>query len=134
MKLNHIGIAVRDIEVATTIFEEILGQSFSEAEVVDSQKVKVKYAGVIELIQAIQDHSPLYSMMRHPVLNFIEKKGEGLHHLCFEVDDLDVFIARLAERGVFALTKDPQEGSGNSRVIFLNPKFCNGLLIELKEV
>jgi methylmalonyl-CoA/ethylmalonyl-CoA epimerase len=134
MKLHHIGIAVKELEAASSFLENILRRQFSEPEIVDSQKVKVSYAGNIELIQATQDQSPLHSMMKHPILNFIEKNGEGVHHLCFEVEDLDAALEELTSKGIKTLTEKPQQGSSNSRIIFLNPKFCNNMLIELKEV
>lgn len=134
MKLHHIGIAVAELEAARSFFENILGIQFSEPEIVDSQKVRVSYAGTIELIQATQEQSPLHSMMKHPILNFIEKNGEGVHHLCFEVEDMDIALDELTNKGIKTLTEKPQQGSNNSRIIFLNPKFCNDLLIELKEI
>lgn len=134
MKLHHIGIAVKELEAACSFFENILGRQFSEPEIVDSQKVRVSYAGTIELIQANQEQSPLHSMMKHPILNFIEKNGEGVHHLCFEVEDMDAALEELTNKGIKTLTEKTQQGRSNSKIIFLNPKFCNDLLIELKEV
>lgn len=134
MKLHHIGIAVKELEAACSFFENIFCKQFSEPEIVDSQKVMVSYAGAIELIQATQEQAPLYPMLKHPILNFIEKNGEGLHHLCFEVEDMDAALNKLNSEGIQTLTEKPQLGSSNSRIIFINPKFCNGLLIELKEV
>ena len=133
MKFHHIGIAVKELEASCSFFENILARQFSEPEIVDSQKVRVCYAGTIELVEATQEQSPLYAMMRHPILNFIEKNGEGVHHLCFEVEDMDATLEELSNKGIKTLTEKPQQGSSNSRIIFLNPKSCNNLLIELKE-
>jgi methylmalonyl-CoA/ethylmalonyl-CoA epimerase len=134
MKLHHIGIAVKEIEAACSFFENLFGWEFSKPEIVDSQKVRVSFADNIELLEATQEQSPLHSMMKHPILNFLDKNGEGIHHLCFEVEEIDVAIEELRGKGIKTLTPKPQQGSNNSRIIFLNPKFCNNLLIELKEV
>lgn len=133
MKLHHIGIAVKDIESSTKVFSKILGKEFSEPEMVESEMVLTSFAGILELIQATQENSPKLPMMPHPILKFIETNGEGIQHLCYEVDDLEQTIERLRGEGVETLTTEPQLGSHNMKVIFLNPKHCNNILIELTE-
>lgn len=134
MKLHHIGLAVKDLEKSMTLFSEILGGTFSEPEEIKSEKVKASFSGEIELLQATDRQSPRHPMMQHPILNFLERNGEGVHHLCYEVGDLDKALERLSSQGIEALQDKPGKGCKGSRVIFLNPKHTNNVLIELMEV
>jgi methylmalonyl-CoA/ethylmalonyl-CoA epimerase len=137
IRLHHIGIAVKALSETRSVLEKIPGINFLEEEEVDSQKVKVAYAdmeaGSIELIQATDKHSPLFPIMDHPILSFIKKHDEGLHHICFQVDSLEKALSGLKDSGIRTLGEGIMEGSSGEPVIFLDPNDCKGLLIELRE-
>lgn len=137
IRLHHIGIAVADLDRAKSVLENFPGINFSAPEEVESQKVRVAFAetegGSLELIQATAARSPLFPLADHPILSFIEKHGEGFHHICLQVENLEETISQLKESGIRPLSGDIAEGSGGGRVVFLNPNDCNGLLIELRE-
>ena len=99
IRLHHIAIAVKDLHRARFMFENIFGVDFSLAENIESQKVKVAFTesedAKIELIQATDTRSPIFPLMDHPILSFIKKNGEGLHHICFQVENLEDIIAGL---------------------------------------
>jgi methylmalonyl-CoA epimerase len=125
-KIDHIAIAVKDIEGATRTFEEILGVPPTRVQDVPTEKVRVAFfpfgGAEIELVQGLGAHNP--------VANFIAKRGEGIHHICFEVDDLQGTLDRLAAAGVPLLDRSGKPGACG-QVAFLHPKSANGVLIEL---
>jgi methylmalonyl-CoA/ethylmalonyl-CoA epimerase len=129
MQLDHIGIAVPDLESGRALWEEALGLEPQGIEEVPTEKVRTAFyraaAGVhVELLEAMGEGSPIAA--------FLEKRGPGIHHLCFEVEDLDRALAR-AEAGGFRRIKDPSPGAHHSRVVFLHPKTTGGVLLELAE-
>ena len=126
-KIEHLGIAVHDLEVSNSLFEKILGVPHYKIEEVASEGVKTSFfkAGPnkIELLQALDDNSP--------VAKFLAKRGEGVHHIAFAVDDIVAEIERLTHEGFTVLNKIPKKGADNKLVAFLHPKGTNGVLIEL---
>ncbi len=126
-KIEHIGIAVKDLEVSNLIFEKLIGKPSYKSEEVISEGVKTSFfmngPNKIELLQATNPESP--------IAKFIEKKGEGIHHIAFDVEDIDIEIARLKAEGFIVLNHIPKKGADNKLVAFLHPKSTNGVLIEL---
>lgn len=127
MKLEHIGIAVKDIEKSNELFAKLFNQQPYKTEEVISEGVKTSFfktgESKIELLQATSETSA--------IAKFIEKKGEGIHHLAFEVADIDFEIARLKGEGFVLISETPKDGADNKRIVFLHPKSTNGVLIEL---
>ena len=126
-KIEHIGIAVKKLSVSIPLFEKLLNTPCYKTEVVESEQVNTaffeKEDAKIELVEAYAPGS---------VINkFIEKKGEGLHHIAFEVDDIDAEVKRLVTEGFNFINEIPKEGADNKMVCFLHPKDTNGVLIEL---
>ncbi len=125
-KVNHIGIAVRSIEEAKR-FYEVMGLQVEGYEVVEEQKVKVAFVPVgetrIELLEPTSEDSP--------VAKFIAKRGEGIHHIAFEVDDIEKALEVLKENGVRLIDEEPRRGAHGTRIAFLHPKSTNGVLIEI---
>ena len=125
-KIEHLGIAVHDLEASNTLFEKILGVPHYKIEEVASEGVKTSFfkAGPnkIELLQAIDDNSP--------IAKFLEKRGEGVHHIAFAVEDIEAEIERLILEGFTVLNTVPKKGADNKLVVFLH-KSTNGVLIEL---
>jgi len=126
-KIEHIGIAVKDLEVSNLIFEKLLGTPSYKSEEVVSEGVKTSFfmngPNKIELLEATNPDSP--------IAKFIEKKGEGIHHIAFDVEDIVSEIARLKAEGFVVLNEIPKKGADNKWVAFLHPKTTNGVLIEL---
>lgn len=126
-KIEHIGIAVKDIEHSNQIFEDILGSASYKTERVESEGVSTSFFKVgpnkIELLEATREDSP--------IAKFIEKKGEGIHHIAFAVDDVDAEIKRLQKKGYRLINESPKDGADNKRIAFMHPKSSNGVLIEL---
>ena len=126
-KIEHIGIAVKDLEVSNLIFEKLIGTPSYKSEEVFSEGVKTSFfmngPNKIELLQATNPESP--------IAKFIEKKGEGIHHIAFDVEDIDIEIARLKAEGFIVLNDIPKKGADNKLIAFLHPKSTNGVLIEL---
>jgi len=126
-KIEHIGIAVKDIKKSNVIFKSLFGESHYKTEAVESEGVKTSFFKVgpnkIELLEATSEDSP--------IAKFIAKKGEGVHHIAFAVDDIVSEIKRLTEEGFKVLNETPKKGADNKLVAFLHPKSTNGVLIEL---
>ena len=126
-KIEHIGIAVKDLEVSNTLFEKLFGAPAYKSEVVESEGVTTLFflngPNKIELLAATNPDSP--------IAKFIEKKGEGIHHIAFDVEDIVSEIARLQKEGFVVLNETPKKGADNKLVAFLHPKSTNGVLIEL---
>jgi len=128
-KIDHIGVAVNSLEESLHIFKDILGVKCSGEEEVKEQNVKVAFLPVGESeIELLESTSPDGNIAK-----YIEKKGEGLHHIAFEVEDLDVMLKNLQEKGVRLIDKEPRYGAGGARIAFLHPKSTNGILVELCE-
>ena len=126
-KIEHIGIAVKDLNVAGNIYSRLLGIEHYKTESVESELVQTMFfkAGdsKIELLQATAPESA--------IAKFIEKKGEGIHHLAFDVTDILSEMERLQGEGFVLLNKEPKRGADNKLVCFIHPKDTNGVLIEL---
>jgi methylmalonyl-CoA/ethylmalonyl-CoA epimerase len=126
-KIEHIGIAVKDLEVSNLLFEKLLGVPSYKQEEVASEGVMTSFfengPNKIELLAATNPESP--------IAKFLEKKGEGIHHIAFDVEDIEAEIARLKKEGFVVLNEIPKKGADNKLVAFLHPKSTNGVLIEL---
>jgi methylmalonyl-CoA/ethylmalonyl-CoA epimerase len=126
-KIEHIGIAVKSIEASNVIFEKLFNSPAYKEEVVESEGVKTSFFQVgpnkIELLEATNEDSP--------IAKFIEKKGEGIHHIAFDVEDINSEVERLKKEGFIVLNETPKKGADNKWVVFLHPKSTNGVLIEL---
>jgi len=126
-KIEHIGIAVKDIEVSNVIYAQLLGVSHYKMEDVLAQGVRTSFFKVgpnkIELLEATANDSP--------IARFIDKKGEGIHHIAFAVNDIRAEMERLKNQGFELLNKEPQQGADNKLIAFVHPKSANGVLVEL---
>ena len=128
MKLDHIGIAVNDIETAINFYEAALGLPLTQVLEVPDQQVRVAFLPAGESnIELVQPTSPESSTAR-----FIEKRGEGIHHICLEVDDIEATMEQLRAKGVPLVDKVPRPGA-HGRVAFVHPKGTHGVLLELVE-
>lgn len=128
-KIDHIGIAVKSIEKASELFNNILGLKVAGEELVEEQKVKVAFLplGDSEL-ELLESTSP-----DGPIARFIEKKGEGIQHIAFRVDNIEKVLEKLKEEEVRLIDEKPRYGAGGAKIAFLHPKSTNGILIELSE-
>ena len=126
-KIEHIGIAVKNIEDSNILFEKLLGVPSYKSEEVESEGVLTSFfqtgTNKIELLMATNPESP--------IAKFLEKKGEGIHHIAFDVDDIAAEIERLKSEGFVLINEVPKKGADNKWVVFLHPKNTNGVLIEL---
>jgi methylmalonyl-CoA/ethylmalonyl-CoA epimerase len=126
-KIEHIGIAVKDLKISNEIFAAIFGKPHYKTEEVESEGVNTSFfeagSNKIELLEGTNENSP--------ISKFIEKKGEGVHHIAFAVDDILSEVARLKKAGFVVLNETPKKGADNKLVVFLHPKSTNGVLIEL---
>jgi methylmalonyl-CoA/ethylmalonyl-CoA epimerase len=126
-KVEHIGIAVKDLSVSIPLFERLLGSSCYKTETVASEQVETAFflqnGGKIELVQSTQPDGV--------IAKYIDKKGEGMHHIAFEVPDIHAEMERLKKEGFTLLNETPKKGADNKLVCFVHPKDCNGVLIEL---
>ncbi|MGC6525652.1 MAG: methylmalonyl-CoA epimerase [Flavobacteriaceae bacterium] len=126
-KIEHIGIAVKDLDVSNTLFEKLLGVSHYKIEDVATEGVKTSFFKVgeskIELLQATSPNSP--------IAKFIAKRGEGVHHLAFDVEDIEAEIERLKNEGFELINDIPKQGADHKKIAFLHPKSSGGVLIEL---
>ena len=126
-KIDHIGIAVKKLSVSIPLFEKLLNTPCYKTEAVDSEQTNTAFFksgdSKIELLEAFSPVS---------VINkFIEKKGEGMHHIAFEVDDIEKEMKRMESEGFRLINKEPKPGADNKLVCFLHPKDTNGVLVEL---
>ena len=128
-KIDHIGIAVRSIEKTSKLLSNILGLKVAGKEIVEEQKVKVAFLplGDSEL-ELLESTSP-----EGPIARFIEKKGEGIQHIAFRVDNIEKALEKLKKEGVRLIDEKPRYGAGGAKIAFLHPKSTNGILIELCE-
>ena len=127
MKTEHIGIAVKSLEISVPLFEKLLNTSCYKTETVESEQVKTAFfqtgASKIELLESLDENG---------VINkFIEKKGEGIHHIAFNVNDIYKEMERLKNEGFTLLSEHPKKGADNKLVCFLHPKGTNSVLIEI---
>ncbi|MCB0424548.1 MAG: methylmalonyl-CoA epimerase [Mangrovimonas sp.] len=128
-KIEHLGIAVKNLDESNELFEKLLGVSHYKIEEVESEGVKTSFFQVgetkIELLEATR--------LESPIAKFIEKKGEGIHHMAFDVEQIENEIERLTAEGFQVINDSPKNGADNKRIVFLHPKTTNGVLIELCE-
>ena len=126
-KIEHIGIAVKDLEAANETYAALLGTAHYKTETVESEGVDTSFFRVgeskIELLAATREDSP--------IAKFLEKRGEGIHHIAFEVKDIRAELQRLKSEGFVLLNEEPKKGADNKLVAFLHPKSANGVLVEL---
>jgi len=126
-KIEHIGIAVKNLSDSIPLFEKLLNSQCYKKEMVDSEKVMTAFFQVgdskVELLESTDDNGV--------IAKYIEKKGEGIHHLAFEVEDIEAEMQRLQSEGFQLLNPQPKPGADNKIVCFLHPKNTNGVLIEL---
>ncbi|MDF0706935.1 methylmalonyl-CoA epimerase [Flagellimonas okinawensis] len=126
-KIEHIGIAVKDLEASNVLFEKLLGVPHYKIEEVASEGVKTSFfksgPNKIELLEATKPDSP--------IAKYLEKKGEGIHHVAFAVEDIVSEMDRLKAEGFVVLNETPKKGADNKLVAFLHPKGTNGVLVEL---
>jgi methylmalonyl-CoA/ethylmalonyl-CoA epimerase len=128
-KINHIAVAVNNLEEAAKFYQAVMGLTLSGVEVVSAQKTKVGFFKIgesnIELVQPAEPDSPL--------VKFLETKGQGIHHICLEVDDVEAEVKSFLEKGATMVDQKPRPGAHNTRVAFVHPKSSGGVLIELCE-
>lgn len=128
-KIEHIGIAVKNIEESNVLFKKLFGKAHYKVEKVESEGVSTSFFMIgetkIELLEATIENSA--------IAKFIEKKGEGIHHIAYEVDNLDEEMNRLKTEGFELIHQIPKDGADNKRICFLHPKSANGVLVELCE-
>ncbi len=129
MKLDHIGIAVKNIEESLKFYSDALGLNLEGIEIVKEQKVKTAFLLLgsthIELLEATETDSPIGK--------FIEKRGEGLHHIAIKVENIEEHISKLDEKDIKLIDKEPKTGAGNKKIAFVHPKSTSGVLLELCE-
>lgn len=128
-KIEHIGIAVKNIQESNALFRKLFGKEHYKIETVSSEGVNTSFFMLgdtkIELLEATKPESA--------IAKFIEKKGEGIHHIAYEVDNIDQEMMRLKNEGFELINKEPKDGADNKRICFLHPKTTNGILVELCE-
>lgn len=127
LRIEHLGIAVKELEKSIPLFEQLLNTPCYKTEKVDTEGVNTAFfqtgESKIELLEATKEDSPIQK--------FVDKKGEGIHHIAFEVENIDAEMKRLSALGFELLNTVPKNGADNKLVCFLHPKTTNGVLIEL---
>lgn len=128
-KIEHIGIAVKNLQESNELFKKLFGKEHYKIEAVESEGVSTSFFMLgetkIELLEASNGNSS--------IAKFIEKKGEGIHHIAYAVDNLEQEMARLKQEGFELINQQPKDGADNKRICFLHPKSTNGVLVELCE-
>lgn len=126
-KIEHIGIAVKGLDKSNELFMKLFGKEHYKVEEVKSESVSTSFFLLgetkIELLEATGENSA--------IAKFIDKKGEGIHHIAFEVDDIESEMQRLKNEGFELIHQEPKDGADNKRICFLHPKSTNGILVEL---
>ena len=127
LKIDHLGIAVNSIDEGKSFWSGVLGLEFEGAETVQEQKVTTAFFPVGESeVELLESTAP-----DGPVAKYIEKKGQGIQHVAFRVEDIDAALAELKEKGVRLIDETPRIGAGGAKIAFLHPKATNGVLVEL---
>jgi len=128
-KIDHIGIVVQDIEAALKVYRDALGLELTKTEFVPEQQVKIAFLPTgeseIELVQPTTDDSG--------IARYLARRGEGIHHICLEVDDIEAALVQVAAQGMELIDKTPRTGSGGQKLAFVHPKSAHGVLIEFYE-
>lgn len=129
LKVDHIGIAVKNLDETLKFYTEILGLELHGTEVVEEQKVKVAFLPVgdteVELLESTSEDGP--------IAKFIEKNGEGIQHIAFKVDDIEAAIEELKAKGMMMIDEKPRYGAGGASIAFMHPKSTHRVLLELSE-
>ncbi|MBW2199645.1 MAG: methylmalonyl-CoA epimerase [Deltaproteobacteria bacterium] len=129
IKIDHLGIAVKSIEEGKKFWADVLGLEFEGSETVEAQKVITAFFPVGESeVELLESTAP-----DGPVAKYIEKKGEGIQHVAFRVEDIETALKELKEKGVRLIDETPRKGAGGAKIAFLHPKSTNGVLVELCE-
>ena len=128
-KIEHIGIAVKNLETSNELFKKLFGKEHYKIETIESEGVSTSFFMLgetkIELLQATNENSS--------IAKFIEKKGEGIHHIAYAVNNIEAEMQRLKNEGFELINAQPKDGADNKRICFLHPKTTNGVLVELCE-
>jgi len=128
-KIDHIGIAVKSIEESLKLYEETLGMELAGTEVVEEQKVRTAFLPIgdteIELLESTEPDGPIG--------RYIEKRGEGVQHIAYKVDNVEEAIKEMMDKGIRMIDEKPRYGAGGAKIAFCHPKSTNGVLIELCE-
>jgi methylmalonyl-CoA/ethylmalonyl-CoA epimerase len=129
VKVDHIGIAVKNLEESLKFYEEILGMKCKGTEVIEEQKVKVAFLPIgdteAELLESTDEEGP--------IAKYIGKKGEGIQHIAYRVENIEKAIAEMKEKGIRMIDEKPRYGAGGAKIAFIHPKSTHGVLIELCE-
>ncbi|MFB6307237.1 MAG: methylmalonyl-CoA epimerase [Flavobacteriales bacterium] len=125
-KIEHIGVAVKNISEANEIFEKLLGKKAYKNEVVENENVTTSFFDIGETKMELLEGGE-----KSAIEKYINKKGEGIHHLAFEVDKIEEEVKRLKNEGFRFINEEPRKGADNKSVVFLHPSSCNGILVEL---
>lgn len=127
--IDHIGIAVRDMDKALNIYKGIFGLELEKIELVEDQKVKIAFLPIgsskLELLEPVDPESPVF--------NYIEKNGEGIQHIAFTVNDIEKVLKKLKQNRIKLIDETPSLGAGGVKIAFIHPKSTHGVLIELVE-
>lgn len=128
-KVDHIGIAVSNLDEAVKLYQDVLGLELHGTEVVPEQKVRVAFLPVGDTeIELLESTSP-----EGPIAKFIEAKGQGVQHIAFKVDSIESALEEMKTKGIRLIDEKPRYGAGGAKIAFLHPKSTNGVLIELCE-
>ncbi|WP_425447839.1 methylmalonyl-CoA epimerase [Dethiothermospora halolimnae] len=126
-KVDHVGVAVKNLEESLKFYQDVLGMDLQGTEVVEEQKVKVAFLPIgdteIELLESTDKEGP--------IARYIDKKGEGIQHIAYRVDDIEKAIEEMKEKGIRMIDEKPRYGAGGAKIAFLHPKSTHGVLIEL---
>ncbi len=129
LKVDHIGIAVKNLEESLAFYTDILGLECQGTEIVEEQKVKVAFLPLgdteVELLESTSEDGP--------IAKFIEKNGEGIQHIAFKVDNIEEAIAHMLSKGMKMIDEQPRYGAGGAKIAFVHPKSTNRVLVELSE-
>jgi methylmalonyl-CoA/ethylmalonyl-CoA epimerase len=129
LKVDHIGIAVKNLEETLKFYTDVLGLEVEGTETVEEQKVKVAFLPIgdteVELLESTSDDGP--------IAKFIERNGEGVQHIAFKVDDIEEAIAYMKEKGMRMIDEAPRYGAGGAKIAFVHPKSSHRVLVELSE-
>ena len=129
LKVDHIGIAVKDLNETLKFYQDVLGLECQGTEVVEEQKVRVAFLPVgdteVELLESTSDDGP--------IAKFIEKNGEGVQHIAFKVENIEEAIAYMQEKGMKMIDEKPRYGAGGAKIAFVHPKSSHKVLVELSE-
>lgn len=129
LKIDHLGVAVKSIDTGKNFWTDVLGLRFEGAETVAEQKVTTAFLPVGESeVELLESTAP-----DGPIAKYLEKKGEGIQHIAFRVENIDAALAELKAKGIQLIDEKPRKGAGGARIAFIHPKAASGVLVELCE-